>query len=84
VKSFLFPMAAAICLVSVGLAAPPANAKGCIKGALVGGVAGHFAHHGILGAAAGCVVGHHMANKHAHEQSYQGYGSSQPSPDTGR
>jgi hypothetical protein len=25
-----------------------------------------------------------MANKHAHEQSYQGYGSSQPSPDTGR
>ena len=83
-KSFLFAMAAATCLVMAGLAAPPAHAKGCIKGALVGGVAGHFAHHGILGAAAGCVVGHHLANKHAHEQSYQGYGSSQPSPDTGR
>lgn len=83
-KSFLFPMAAAICLVTVGFGAPTAHAKGCIKGALVGGVAGHFAHHGILGAAAGCVVGHHLANKHAHEQSYQGYGSSQPSPAAGR
>jgi hypothetical protein len=41
-----------------------ADAKGCIKGALVGGVAGHFAgHHGALGAAAGCVIGHHEANK---------------------
>jgi len=84
VKSSLLPMAAVICLLTIGLAAPTAHAKGCIKGALVGGVAGHFAHHGILGAAAGCVVGHHMANKHAREQSYQGYGSSQPSPDSGR
>ena len=33
-----------------------ADAKGCLKGAVVGGTAGHFAgHHGILGAAAGCV-----------------------------
>jgi hypothetical protein len=29
----------------------------------VGGVAGHMAGHGKLGAAAGCVVGHHEANK---------------------
>lgn len=43
----------------------PAGAKGCIKGALVGGVAGHFAgHHALLGAAAGCVIGHHEAKKH--------------------
>jgi hypothetical protein len=43
----------------------PADAKGCIKGAVVGGVAGHYAgHHGLLGAAAGCVIGHHMAKKH--------------------
>jgi hypothetical protein len=42
----------------------PAGAKGCIKGALVGGAAGHLAgHHGVLGAAAGCIVGHHEANK---------------------
>lgn len=42
---------------------PAAHAKGCIKGAIVGGVAGHMVGHGKLGAAAGCVVGHHEANK---------------------
>ena len=40
-----------------------AQAKGCIKGAIVGGVAGHMAGHGKMGAAAGCAVGHHSANK---------------------
>jgi hypothetical protein len=41
-----------------------AGAKGCLKGAAVGGVAGHVAgHHGMLGAAAGCAVGHHKAAK---------------------
>jgi uncharacterized protein YcfJ len=40
-----------------------AQAKGCIKGAIIGGIAGHMAGHGKLGAAAGCVVGHHEANK---------------------
>lgn len=41
-----------------------ANAKGCLKGAAVGGVAGHVAgHHGLLGAAAGCAIGRHRANK---------------------
>jgi len=40
------------------------EAKGCLKGAAVGGVGGHFAgHHGLIGAAAGCAVGHHLANK---------------------
>src|ERR1700751_2274711 len=43
--------------------APAADAKGCIKGAIVGGVAGHMAGHGKVGAAAGCAVGHHEANK---------------------
>jgi hypothetical protein len=39
--------AMALALVSVTVTA---EAKGCIKGALVGGTAGHFAgHHGILG-----------------------------------
>ena len=42
----------------------PADAKGCIKGAVVGGAAGHMAgHHGLLGAAAGCAIGHHEARK---------------------
>ena len=36
-------------------------AVGCISGAVAGGVAGHYAgHHGLLGAAAGCAVGHHL------------------------
>lgn len=63
------------------LSAPPASAKGCIKGAIVGGVAGHYAgHHGLLGAGAGCVIGHREANKHARERVYhEGYGSSAPS-----
>ena len=51
---------------SVGSAALPvvANAAGCASGAAVGGVAGHMAgKHGVLGAAAGCAVGHHENNK---------------------
>ena len=48
----------------IAITAIPAEAKGCIKGAIVGGTAGHFAgHHGLMGAAAGCAVGHHEAKK---------------------
>jgi len=55
---------AAVCMTVVSLAyTPAADAKGCIKGAVVGGVAGHMAGHGKLGAAAGCVIDHHEANK---------------------
>lgn len=57
-------IAVALVAGAAGLfAAAPAQAKGCIKGAVVGGVAGHMAGHGKMGAAAGCVVGHHEANK---------------------
>jgi outer membrane lipoprotein SlyB len=60
-------LAAAGVLMFVGNTA--AEAKGCIKGAVVGGVAGHFMHrHTLLGAAAGCVIGHHMAHKKEQEQ----------------
>jgi hypothetical protein len=58
-----------ICLAAVGAlallgSAQPAAAKGCIRGAFMGGVAGHYvAHHGLLGAAAGCLVGRHEAKK---------------------
>lgn len=55
-----------LALLSVALAATPASAKGCLKGAVVGGAAGHYAgHHGLIGAAAGCLVGRHYANKRA-------------------
>ena len=40
------------------------EAKGCLKGAAVGGIGGHVAgHHALIGAAAGCAIGHHMATK---------------------
>jgi len=56
------PILAAVCLLALA-SISPAEAKGCIKGAIVGGIAGHMAGHGKLGAAAGCVIGHHEANK---------------------
>jgi hypothetical protein len=53
-----------VCSAVLGLAfSSAAQAKGCIKGAIVGGVAGSVAGHGKVGAAAGCVIGHHEANK---------------------
>jgi hypothetical protein len=67
-KSILLPAAA---ILALGLAAAPSPvlAKGCLKGAAVGGVAGHVAgHHGVLGAAAGCAIGHHEASKHERER----------------
>jgi hypothetical protein len=60
-KALLFGCALSLALAATAM---PADAKGCIKGALIGGVAGHYAsRHGFLGAAAGCVVGHHLAKR---------------------
>ena len=55
------------------LGATSAEATGCIKGAVVGGAAGSMAGHGKMGAAAGCAVGHHKANK-KDQQGAQGQG----------
>ena len=64
--AFAIVSVAALSLVSASVA----DAKGCIKGALIGGVAGHYAsRHGVLGAAAGCVVGHHLAKRRAIQNS---------------
>ena len=57
------PVILAVALLGIVFAPAAAEAKGCIKGAIVGGVAGHVAGHGKLGAAAGCIIGHHEANK---------------------
>lgn len=69
-----------IAMVLAIAAAPQlASAKGCLKGAAIGGVGGHVAGgHGILGAAAGCAVGRHMANKKEKQQAAQ----LQPAPAT--
>jgi hypothetical protein len=65
-KAFL---SCAAVLLAISTISVPAEAKGCLKGAAVGGVAGHVAgHHGFLGAAAGCAIGHHEANKKDNDQ----------------
>jgi hypothetical protein len=65
-KYMLLPATLALLM---GWIAAPAQAAGCLKGAAVGGIAGHYAgHHGVLGAGAGCVIGHHEATKHAGEK----------------
>jgi hypothetical protein len=62
--------------LTAGVMSSAANAAGCLKGAAVGGVAGHVAgHHGVLGAGAGCVIGHHEASKHVRQQATQNQGS---------
>lgn len=61
-KTLLF-IAAATGLVG----AQPALAKGCLRGAAAGGVAGHYVGkgHAVMGAAAGCVAMHHHYAKQA-------------------
>lgn len=59
-------------VIILALGAPAAHAKGCLKGAVVGGIAGHYAgHHGVVGAAAGCVVGRHEAKKVESERMHE-------------
>ncbi|MCU6452773.1 hypothetical protein LPN01_01630 [Sphingomonas sp. A2-49] len=64
-KMLMF-VAAATALVG----AQPALAKGCIRGAAAGGVAGHYVGkgHGLMGAAAGCIAMHHHYAKQARAQ----------------
>jgi hypothetical protein len=70
-SKILVPAALALAL-GVTFAPVHARAAGCVKGAVVGGVAGHVAgHHGVLGAAAGCAIGHHEAAKHESEARQQ-------------
>jgi uncharacterized protein YcfJ len=67
-RAILVPAAFVLGLATVTSGSPPAAAAGCVKGAIIGGVAGHYlGHHGLLGAGAGCLIGHHEANKHAWE-----------------
>jgi outer membrane lipoprotein SlyB len=53
----------ALVLALLATATSPALAAGCIKGAAVGGICGHFVGkgHAVAGAAVGCAVGHHRA-----------------------
>lgn len=60
-------IASAVLLAILTISASPSYAAGCLKGAAVGGVGGHFVGkgHSVLGAAAGCVIGHHHAKVEA-------------------
>ena len=58
-RSIILSIATVALLGSANIAS-----AGCLTGAAAGGVAGHMAgHHGLIGAAAGCAIGHHMAKK---------------------
>jgi outer membrane lipoprotein SlyB len=56
--------------VPLALMSQPLLAKGCLRGAAAGGVAGHFVGkgHAMSGAVVGCVVAHHHYAKQAREQ----------------
>ena len=65
-RAILIPATVALAITAVASSSTPAPAAGCLKGAVIGGVAGHYVgHHGLLGAGARCVIGHHEAKKHA-------------------
>ncbi|CAO4165555.1 hypothetical protein [Methylorubrum populi] len=53
-----------------------AEAKGCIKGAIIGGIAGHYlAERGVVGAVAGCLTGRALANRRARRDREIDYGA---------
>jgi hypothetical protein len=41
-KAILLPAAFGVAVTGLALSSTPAPARGCLKGAVVGGVAGHF------------------------------------------
>lgn len=61
--------AATVVTVLTLLGAGTAEAKGCIKGAIIGGIAGHYlAERGVVGAVAGCLAGRALANRRARRE----------------
>ena len=62
-------LTAAGLLVLACAAAPHASAAGCLRGAIAGGVIGHYAgHHGLLGAGVGCAYEHHREVKRLRQE----------------
>jgi hypothetical protein len=63
VRTFVGAFAAVTCLLTVH---QPANAMGCLQGAMLGGIAGHMKHHTFLGIFGGCAGGifvHHLYSR---------------------
>jgi hypothetical protein len=67
------------------LFAAPAEARpNCIKGAVVGGLIGHFAGgHAVAGAAGGCAVGHVMKSRGRDRDRYERSGYDRRGYDNG-
>lgn len=65
--------ATVVLFTALTFAAGPSYAAGCLKGAAVGAVGGHFVGkgHSVAGAALGCAVGHHRAKADARAQAQQ-------------
>lgn len=62
--------AALLVSATVVLPIAPASAEpgGCLKYGAAGAVGGHLAHHGVLGAAAGCATGMYVRHKHRKQE----------------
>ncbi len=63
-RNALIPIAA---LLGLSITSPSAQAIGCLSGAAAGALAGHMAHHGVVGAIGGCIAGHEW-HKHTMRQ----------------
>jgi uncharacterized membrane protein YebE (DUF533 family) len=85
-RTRLLTIGTALGLLGLGYTAP-ANAVGCITGGAAGAVAGHMAHHGVLGAVGGCIAGHEYHKHHkasaTHEDQRQSPQQSSQSHDQG-
>jgi hypothetical protein len=67
-KMKVLPMAMLLATTGFGIGwVPSAHAIGCLSGGVAGAVAGHMAHHGVLGAVGGCIAGHEYL-KHERRQ----------------
>jgi hypothetical protein len=65
----------AVALLWSGAAIRAAEALGWLSGAAAGALAGHMAHHGVLGAAGGCIAGHEWHKHQLREQDLQSPGA---------
>ena len=60
-------LATLTCLAASAMAGVHAEPGGCLKYGAVGAVGGHVAHHGVLGAAGGCVSGMYVRHEYRKE-----------------
>jgi len=71
-KALTLGGAAGLLALPLLMSAPAEARPNCVKGAIVGGLVGHFAGgHGVAGAAGGCAVGHVMGNRDRDRDRYR-------------